>query len=99
MGAMNVQESAECNAAKDTFGGRLTQDFVAERLNTSNFTDIREMDFPNLGIKNVDIGGGDVFTNLRRFEKLLSFHLRSVLMSAALFEHLSLFIPNPITVM
>ena len=63
-----MQESAECNAAKDTFGGRLTQDFVAERLNTSNFTDIREMDFPNLGIKNVDIGGGDVFTNLRRFD-------------------------------
>ena len=46
---------------------------MAERLNTSNFTDIREMDFPNLGIKNVDIGGGDVFTTLRRFEKLLSF--------------------------
>ena len=49
------------------FGGRLTPDFVAEKLGHSNFLDVREMDLPNSGIRIVDLGAGDVFTNLRRY--------------------------------
>ena len=60
------QEATEGNNAKDMFGGRLTPDFVAEKLGHSNFLDVREMDLPNSGIRIVDLGAGDVFTNLRR---------------------------------
>ncbi|XP_062619612.1 leucine-rich repeat-containing protein 9-like isoform X3 [Saccostrea cucullata] len=58
-------EAMEGNLAKDTFGGRLTQDFVAERLGHSNFHDVRELDLPNCSIRIVDLGIGDAFINLR----------------------------------
>ena len=61
-----VQEASEGSMAKDAFGGRLTQDFVAERLNNSNFNDIREIDFPQCNIRSVDLGAGEAFLNLRR---------------------------------
>ena len=48
------------------FGGRLTPDFVAEKLGHSNFLDVREMDLPNSGIRIVDLGPGEIFNNLRR---------------------------------
>ena len=60
------QEATEGNNAKDMFGGRLTPDFVAEKLGHSNFLDVREMDLPNSGIRIVDLGAGEVFLNLRR---------------------------------
>ena len=49
------------------FGGRLTPDFVAEKLGHSNFLEVREMDLPSSGIRIVDLGPGDVFLNLRRY--------------------------------
>lgn len=58
-------EAAEGNSAKDMFGGRLTPDFVAEKLGHSNFLEVREMDLPSSGIRIVDLGPGDVFLNLR----------------------------------
>ena len=61
-----TQEASEGSMAKDAFGGRLTQDFVAERLNNSNFNDIREIDFPQCNIRSVDLGAGEAFINLRR---------------------------------
>lgn len=57
----------EGNLAKDTFGGRLTPDFVAEKLGHSNFHDVRELDLPNCSIRIVDLGIGDTFLNLRRW--------------------------------
>ena len=53
-------ESAEGGTAKDTFGGRLTMDFVAERYNNTNCADLRELDFPNCSIRHVDLGNGQV---------------------------------------
>ncbi|XP_056023048.1 leucine-rich repeat-containing protein 9-like isoform X3 [Ostrea edulis] len=58
-------EAMEGNLAKDTFGGRLTPDFVAEKLGHSNFQDVRELDLPNCSIRIVDLGIGDTFLNLR----------------------------------
>ncbi|XP_053406324.1 leucine-rich repeat-containing protein 9-like isoform X5 [Mercenaria mercenaria] len=58
-------EAAEGNSAKDMFGGRLTPDFVAEKLGHSNFLEVREMDLPSSGIRIVDLSPGDVFLNLR----------------------------------
>lgn len=58
-------EAMEGNLAKDTFGGRLTPDFVAEKLGHSNFHDVRELDLPNCSIRIVDLGIGDTFLNLR----------------------------------
>ncbi|XP_021359488.1 leucine-rich repeat-containing protein 9-like isoform X4 [Mizuhopecten yessoensis] len=58
-------EATEGSMAKDTFGGRLTPDFVAEKLSHSNFQDVRELDLPNCSIRIVDLGAGDTFINLR----------------------------------
>ena len=63
------QDSSEGNNARDLFGGRLTPDFVAEKLGHSNFLDVREMDLPSAGIRIVDLGPGDIFLNLRRYTK------------------------------
>jgi len=53
--------------AKDMFGGRLTQDFVAEKLCVSDFNKLMELDFPNMNIRSIDLGHGDTFLNLRRW--------------------------------
>ena len=60
------QESSEGGTAKDAFGGRLTQDFVAEKLGHSNFHEVRELDFPQNSLRMVDLGSGEHFINLRR---------------------------------
>ena len=52
--------------AKDMFGGRLTPDFVAEKLGHATFQDVRELDLPGCNIRIVDLGSGDQFINLRR---------------------------------
>lgn len=51
--------------AKDLFGGRLTPDFIAERLGHSIFSEVRELDLPSCGIRTVDLGS-ELFVNLRR---------------------------------
>lgn len=58
-------EATEGGVAKDTFGGRLTPDFVAEKLGHSNFEEVRELDLPNSAIRIVDLGLNDTFINLR----------------------------------
>lgn len=58
-------ETSEGSLAKDTFGGRLTPDFIAERLGHSNFSELRELDLPNSSLRTVDLGTKDVFINLR----------------------------------
>ncbi|XP_033624638.1 leucine-rich repeat-containing protein 9-like [Asterias rubens] len=58
-------ESSEGGTAKDKFGGRLTQDFVAEKLGHSNFHEVRELDFPQSILRQVDLGTGEHFINLR----------------------------------
>lgn len=56
----------EMNQARDAFGGRLTHDFIAEKLGHSNFRDLQELDFPNCGIRSIDLGNGEQFPLLRR---------------------------------
>ncbi|XP_064621486.1 leucine-rich repeat-containing protein 9-like isoform X3 [Lineus longissimus] len=58
-------ESAEASTARETFGGRLTADFVAERIGHSNFDEVRELDLPNCSIRTVDLSTADQFINLR----------------------------------
>ncbi|KAK0052192.1 leucine-rich repeat-containing protein 9 [Biomphalaria pfeifferi] len=60
--AIEVQEGT---LAKDTFGGRLTVDYVAEKLGHASFSEIRELDLPNNAIRIVDLGTGELFINLR----------------------------------
>ncbi|KAL8572554.1 hypothetical protein ACOMHN_040458 [Nucella lapillus] len=61
----NAVEAQEGNMAKDMFGGRLTPDFVAEKLGHATFQDVRELDLPSCSIRIVDLGSGDLFMNLR----------------------------------
>ncbi|KAL3874482.1 hypothetical protein ACJMK2_037491, partial [Sinanodonta woodiana] len=58
-------DASEGSLAKDTFGGRLTPDFVAEKLGHSNFQEVRELDMPNSSLRIIDLGPGDIFVNLR----------------------------------
>uniref|UniRef100_A0A2C9KQC8 Uncharacterized protein n=1 Tax=Biomphalaria glabrata TaxID=6526 RepID=A0A2C9KQC8_BIOGL len=58
-------EVQEGTLAKDTFGGRLTVDYVAEKLGHASFSEIRELDLPNNAIRVVDLGTGELFINLR----------------------------------
>ncbi|XP_078381877.1 leucine-rich repeat-containing protein 9-like isoform X2 [Oculina patagonica] len=58
-------ETSEGSLAKDMFGGRLTPDFIAERLGHSNFSELRELDLPHNSLRTVDLGTKDAFINLR----------------------------------
>ena len=51
--------------AREVLGGRLTCDFVAERVGHSSFSEIRELDLPSLSLRSVDLGAGDQFSHLR----------------------------------
>ena len=59
-------DQVEEGIARETYGGRLTQDFVAERLGHSNFVEVCELDLPNQGLRNIDLGDGDSFNYLTR---------------------------------
>ncbi|KAL5249578.1 hypothetical protein ACHWQZ_G018449 [Mnemiopsis leidyi] len=58
-------ESSEVATAKENYGGRLCEDFIAEHLGHSNFLEVREIDFPNLSIRVIDLGNGARFKHLR----------------------------------
>jgi Leucine-rich repeat (LRR) protein len=57
-------EVAECNLARETFGGRLTQDFIADRIGHANFFQLLKADFSHMAIKQVDLGSTHCFHNL-----------------------------------
>jgi len=57
--------SSEGDMAKEAFGGKLTTDFITERLGHSNFSEICELDLPNCNLQTVDLSGNDFFKNLR----------------------------------
>jgi len=48
------------------FGGRLSEDFIADKVGHSNFTELVELDFPQSAIQSVILSDGQLFTNLRR---------------------------------
>jgi len=61
------QESAEMTAAREMFGGRLSEDFIVDKVGHSDFANLRELEFPQSGIQCVILGDGQLFTNLQRF--------------------------------
>ncbi|XP_063080259.1 leucine-rich repeat-containing protein 9 [Engraulis encrasicolus] len=58
-------EVSECDNAKDTFGGRLTTDMVAEKLGHSSYKDITELTMQACSIRLVDLAPPDLFLNLQ----------------------------------
>eukprot|EP00794_Sanderia_malayensis_P011827 gene11827-13052_t len=93
----------EESLARDTYGGKLTQDFVAERLGHSNFVEVCELDLPNLGLRNIDLGDGTLFkfltsvnlehNNLTSFGGLI--HLSNLQVLGLNFNHIESIIPKP----
>jgi len=63
---MMHQEVAETSAAREMFGGRLSEDFIADKVGHSDFADLKELEFPQSGIQSVILSDGQIFTNLRR---------------------------------
>lgn len=55
----------EGGIAKDTFGGKLSTDFIAEKLGHSNFLELCELDLPNCNLQSVELGSSTSFNNLR----------------------------------
>ena len=66
-GAGDYQEPAETMVAREMFGGRLSEDFIADKVGHSNFAELLELDFPQSGIQSVILSDGQLFTSLRRF--------------------------------
>ena len=63
-------ESSELVESKELFGGKLTCDFIAEKLNNTRLSDAKLMDFSHSGIRMVDLGAtpalvAATFANLR----------------------------------
>ncbi|CAF0783988.1 unnamed protein product [Adineta ricciae] len=50
--AVEIQESGE---ARETFGGKLTADFIVEKLGNSNFSDIKHLELPQSSIRGVEL--------------------------------------------
>lgn len=57
-------DSTEIIEAKDMFGGRLTSDFISERLHGCTNHDLRELNLPNCSLRTVDLGNGDIYGKL-----------------------------------
>ena len=58
-------------AAREMFGGRLSEDFIADKVGHSNFADLKELDFAQNGIQFVILNDGRLFNNLQRSFKFL----------------------------
>ncbi|XP_073494840.1 leucine-rich repeat-containing protein 9 isoform X2 [Phyllobates terribilis] len=58
-------DPVECENAKDTFGGRLSSDMVAEKIGHQNFTELQELSWRASSIRTVDLMPADQFRNVR----------------------------------
>lgn len=63
-------ETSEMTESKDSFGGKLTCDFIAEKFTHTRLCDIRSLEFPQCSIRLVDLGPtaelvADQFESLR----------------------------------
>lgn len=52
IGFLSVLESGE---ARETFGGKLTPDFIVEKLGHSNFSEIKQLEMPQSSIRGVEL--------------------------------------------
>ena len=48
----SILESGE---ARETFGGKLTPDFIVEKLGHSNFSEIKQLELPQSSIRGVEL--------------------------------------------
>ncbi|CAF0870863.1 unnamed protein product, partial [Brachionus calyciflorus] len=69
-------ESMELVESKDSFGGKLTCDFIAEKFTHSRLCDIRSLEFPQCSIRLVDLGPTVEFV-AEQFESLRSLNLEN----------------------
>ena len=46
---------SESGEARETFGGKLTPDFIVEKLGHSNFLEIKQLELPQSSIRGVDL--------------------------------------------
>jgi hypothetical protein len=45
----------ESGEARETFGGKLTPDFIVEKLGHSNFSEIKQLELPQCSIRGVEL--------------------------------------------
>ncbi|XP_044128325.1 leucine-rich repeat-containing protein 9 [Bufo gargarizans] len=57
-------DAAECESAKDMFGGRLGCDMVAEKIGHQNFTELQELNWRSSSIRSVDLVPADHFSSV-----------------------------------
>lgn len=69
-------EPGEVNDARESFGGKLTSDFIAEKFAHTRLSDIRSLEFPNSLIRLVDLGPTTQLIN-EQFENLRSLNLEN----------------------
>lgn len=63
-------ETSEINEARESFGGKLTSDYIAEKFAHHRLSELRALEFPNSAIRVVDLGPtpqliAEQFENLR----------------------------------
>lgn len=59
-------DPGEVTNAREMLGGRLTCDFIVERVGHSVFANIKELDLPQLSLRSIDLGNSaQQFSNLR----------------------------------
>ncbi|CAF1195882.1 unnamed protein product [Didymodactylos carnosus] len=51
--AVEIQESGE---ARETFGGKLTADFIVEKMGHTSLNDLKQLELPQCAIRGVDLG-------------------------------------------
>lgn len=72
----SIIEPSELTEAKDLFGGKLTCDYIAEKFFHSKFHEIKMLEFPQAGIRVVDLGHSTNLT-LDQFDSLRSLNLEN----------------------
>ena len=70
-------DPSELTEAKDLFGGKLTCDFIAEKFFHSRFNEIKMLEFPQSGIRIVDLAPSTTNLSLDQFDNLRSLNLEN----------------------
>lgn len=69
-------EPSESTEARESFGGKLTCDFIAEKFTHTKLCDIRSLEFPQCSIRQVDLGPTPQMIT-EQFESLRSLNLEN----------------------
>lgn len=69
-------ESSELSEARETFGGKLTCDFIAEKFPNVKLNEIKNLEFPQCSLRLVDLGPTPTIV-AEQFENLRTLNLES----------------------